>query len=103
MEEVFGNLLENATKWAKKKILITINKEEGSNVKITLDDDGPGLPEKKRKEVFVRGLRLDEQMPGTGLGLNIVKDIIDNYSGQIWLDKSSMGGLRVVLILPLSI
>lgn len=103
LEEVFGNLIENAAKWAKKNISITLKKENESNIRIILDDDGPGLPKKKMNEVFVRGLRLDEQMPGTGLGLNIVKDIVENYSGVVWLDKSNMGGLRVVIILPLSI
>ena len=102
-EEVFGNLLENATKWAKSKISIRIKKVDNSNIKVTIDDDGPGLPKQKMNEVFVRGLRLDEQMPGTGLGLNIVKDIVENHSGKVWLEKSNMGGLRVIISLPLSI
>ena len=102
-EEVFGNLLENATKWAKSNISIRIKKVDDSNIKVTIDDDGPGLPKQKMNEVFVRGLRLDEQMPGTGLGLNIVKDIVENHSGKVWLEKSNMGGLRVIISLPLSI
>ncbi len=102
-EEVFGNLLENATKWAKSNISIRIKKVDDSSIKVTIDDDGPGLPKQKMNEVFVRGLRLDEQMPGTGLGLNIVKDIVENHSGKVWLEKSNMGGLRVIISLPLSI
>lgn len=102
-EEVFGNLLENATKWAKSNISIRIKKVDDSSIKVTIDDDGPGLPKQKMNEVFVRGLRLDEQMPGTGLGLNIVKDIVENHSGKVWLENSNMGGLRVIISLPLSI
>ncbi|MBK93088.1 MAG: hypothetical protein CMP33_02200 [Rickettsiales bacterium] len=102
-EEVFGNLLENASKWAKSNISIRIKKVDDLSIKITIDDDGPGLPKQKMNEVFVRGLRLDEQMPGTGLGLNIVKDIVENHSGKVWLEKSNMGGLRVIISLPLSI
>ena len=66
-------------------------------------DDGPGLPNEEMKKVFARGFRLDEQTPGSGLGLNIVKDIIEIYKGKIWLEKSNdLGGLEVNIKLPIS-
>ena len=63
----------------------------------------PGLPKKKMLDVFNRGYRLDEQTQGTGLGLNIVKDAVENASGSVWLEESSFGGLKVNIILPLSL
>ena len=104
MEEVIGNILENGCKYGKKKIKISIIKISDVEIKIEISDDGPGLPPKKMNEVFARGFRLDEQTPGTGLGLNIVKDIIEVYKGKVWLEKSrDLGGLQVNIRLPISI
>ena len=70
---------------------------------IIIADDGPGLPENKMNSVFARGFRLDEQTPGTGLGLNIVKDLVEMCKGSVCLAKSKeLGGLEVKIILPLS-
>ena len=71
-------------------------KTYGKNeVKILIEDDGPGLEKEQKKQVFTRGFRVDEQTPGSGLGLNIVKDIVEIYKGKIWLEKSSsLGGLK---------
>ena len=88
MEEVIGNLLENGCKYGKKIVRISIIKISDVEIKIEISDDGEGLPQKKMKEQFARGFRLDEQTPGTGLGLNIVKDIIELYKGKVWLEKS---------------
>ena len=74
-----------------------------NEIKFTISDDGPGLPIKKRKEVFARGFRLDEQTPGTGLGLNIVKDTVNQHYGEVWLSESIFGGLEVNVVLPISI
>ena len=87
MEEVIGNLLENGCKYGKKIVRISIIKISDVEIKIEISDDGEGLPQKKMKEVFARGFRLDEQTPGTGLGLNIVKDIIELYKGKVWLEN----------------
>ena len=69
---------------------------------IYFSDDGPGLPQDKMKKVFARGFRLDEQTPGTGLGLNIVKDIVETCKGNVWLSESqNLGGLEVNIKFPL--
>ena len=88
----------------KKKIEIKLFNISDSEIKIEISDDGPGLPDQKMNEVFARGFRLDEQTSGTGLGLNIVKDIVEVYKGKVWLEKSkNLGGLQVNIILPISI
>lgn len=102
LEEIFGNLMDNGCKWALDLLKITIKKESKGEIKFIFEDNGKGLPKKKMSEVFARGFRLDEQTPGTGLGLNIVKDTIENNNGNVWLEKSDLGGLRVNIILPLS-
>ncbi len=101
--EMLGNVLENACKWTKEDILVRVKKHAINKVKIEVSDDGPGLPINRRNEVFARGFRLDEQIPGTGLGLNIVKDIVEQYSGKVCLSEANIGGLQVNIILPLSI
>ena len=104
MEEVVGNILENGCKYGKKRIKISIIKLSDVEIKLEISDDGEGLPAKQMNEVFGRGFRLDEQKPGTGLGLNIVKDIIELYKGKVWLEKSKkLGGLQVNIRLPISI
>ena len=87
MEEVVGNVLENGCKYGKTKIKISIIKLSDVEIRIQISDDGEGLPTKKMNEVFARGFRLDEQTQGTGLGLNIVKDIVEVYKGKVWLGK----------------
>ncbi len=103
LDEILGNLLENACKWTKCIVELRVFKCSENEIKFTVSDDGDGLPEKKRNEVFARGFRLDEQTPGTGLGLNIVKDTVEQYYGRVWLAKSIFGGLEVNVILPISI
>ena len=98
MDEIIGNVMENACKWTKTQVIIEIFKISKDQIKLCISDDGPGLPEKKMKEVFDRGFRLDEQTQGTGLGLNIVKDSVENLSGSVWLEKSKFGGLKVNII-----
>ena len=104
MEELIGNLIENACKWGKEKVRIKFENHGKNKVKILIEDDGPGLEKEQKNKVFTRGFRVDEQTPGSGLGLNIVKDIIEIYKGEIWLEKSSsLGGLKVNIILPVSL
>ena len=102
IDEIIGNVMQNACKWTKTQVIIEIFKISKDQIKLCISDDGPGLPEKKMKEVFDRGFRLDEQTQGTGLGLNIVKDAVKNFSGSVWLEKSKFGGLKVNIIFILA-
>ena len=99
LEEMLGNLLDNACKWAKSNVKIQSVQENGAVV-LTVDDDGPGLPSSIRDQVLQRGVRADEAAPGSGLGLAIVRDLAQLYEGTITLDDSPMGGLRASLRLP---
>ena len=99
LEEMLGNLLDNACKWARARVLIASD-EENSNILITVDDDGPGLDPEKRDVVLKRGVRADEAAPGSGLGLAIVRDLAELYGGTITLESSPLGGLRARLRLP---
>ena len=99
LEEMLGNLLDNACKWAKSRIKIHSAQEDGAIV-LTVDDDGPGIAPAMRDVVLQRGVRADEAAPGSGLGLAIVRDLAELYKGTIVLEDSPMGGLRVRLRLP---
>ena len=102
-EDMVGNLMENAAKWASKEVIVECEKFE-NKLKIKIFDDGPGIAKKERDAVFTRGERLDEQKPGTGLGLSIVKDLSNLYGGTIQLDDNpkikGKSGLVATLILP---
>ena len=99
LEEMLGNLLDNACKWARSRVKVQSIQENGG-VLITVDDDGPGLPSSMRNQVLQRGMRADESAPGSGLGLAIVRDLAELYNGTIALGDSPMGGLRASLRLP---
>lgn len=99
LEEMLGNLMDNACKWADGRVEIAIS-PAGENLTVTIDDDGPGLSASERQEVIGRGKRLDESAPGSGLGLAIVADIAALYGGALELDRAPAGGLRAVLLLP---
>jgi signal transduction histidine kinase len=99
LEEMLGNLLDNACKWAKSSVKIQSMQEEGAIV-LTIDDDGPGLAPSMRDAVLQRGVRADEASPGSGLGLAIVCDLAELYGGTISLENSPLGGLRARLRLP---
>ena len=99
LEEMLGNLLDNACKWAKSRVEIQSFREDDAVV-LTVDDDGPGLPPSMRDRVLQRGVRADETAPGSGLGLAIVRDLAQLYEGTITLDDSPVGGLRASLRLP---
>ncbi len=103
LEEMIGNLIDNACKWAAARIEIsadTVRENERAWLRILFDDDGPGLPDEARAEVLKRGQRLDETKPGSGLGLSIVRDLAALYRGTLTLERSPLGGLRAVLELP---
>jgi signal transduction histidine kinase len=99
LEEMLGNLLDNACQWASSRVLLesTIS---GDRLVITVDDDGPGLDASMRPVVLQRGVRADEAAPGSGLGLAIVRDLAELYGGSISLDAAPQGGLRARLELP---
>ncbi|HEX7288936.1 MAG TPA: ATP-binding protein [Candidatus Angelobacter sp.] len=99
LEEMLGNLLDNACKWAKSNVRIQSVQEDGVVV-LTIDDDGPGLPPGLRDAVLQRGVRADQAAPGSGLGLAIVRDLAELYAGTIALEDSPLGGLRARLRLP---
>ncbi len=103
LEEMLGNLLDNAFKWADDEVNVTVGAFEQDArqlVRVVVDDNGPGLPESARVEVLRRGRRLDESKPGSGLGLSIVVDLAKLYGGYLALDATESGGLRAVLVLP---
>lgn len=97
--ELLGNLLDNACKWAASKVELTIEANAQGFI-VYVDDDGPGVEADKRNEVLSRGIRLDEQVTGHGLGLGIVRDIVEAWGGEIALLQSPFGGLRVQINLP---
>jgi len=101
LEEMLGNLMENACKWARARIVVS-GSLDGGQLRITVDDDGPGMAEDQTAPALERGKRLDEQRSGSGLGLAIVKDIAELYGGELRLERSPLGGLGVSLRLPTS-
>ncbi len=103
LEEMAGNLLDNACKWSKGKIAVTMMAERTPSQQfllIRIEDDGPGLTEDEATKVLRRGVRLDEKTPGSGLGLDIVKELVDVYGGSLQLRRSVLGGVLAELKLP---
>jgi signal transduction histidine kinase len=115
LEEMVGNLVDNACKWAQSRVAIEVIAErpaaagdrntnieggEKSRVRIIVDDDGPGLSPAEREQVALRGQRLDETKPGSGLGLSIVVELAKLYGGVLTLGTAPIGGLRTELALP---
>jgi signal transduction histidine kinase len=99
LEEMLGNLLDNACKWARARVSVRVE-FAGEQLRVAIEDDGPGLPPTRRAEVLERGRRLDEQVPGTGLGLAIVADLAQLYRGRLVLEGAGSGGLCALLTLP---
>ncbi|PZF77749.1 sensor histidine kinase [Aestuariivirga litoralis] len=104
LEEMVGNLLDNACKWAAGRVSVAARLQAAtagrSLLAIAVEDDGPGLPAEKRAEALKRGQRMDETKPGSGLGLSIVRETAAMYAGSVQLDDAALGGLRVLLTLP---
>jgi signal transduction histidine kinase len=104
LEEMVGNVLDNACKWAKRDVSLIIEIRPGESktkrLLITIEDDGPGLDPEQRQKIGKRGLRLDETKPGTGLGLSIVTDLVQSYRGTLTLGAAKKGGLSVQMDLP---
>jgi signal transduction histidine kinase len=105
LDELVGNLMDNAAKFGAGRIEVRVTAEGGADrpmVSLTVGDDGPGMPEASYAEVLGRGRRLDETVPGSGLGLSIVDEIVESYGGELRLSRSRLGGLAVTAQLPRS-
>jgi signal transduction histidine kinase len=102
LEEMIGNLVDNACKWAQLRVSVEVVSDAGAQpmVRIIVDDDGPGLNPSQRDQVARRGRRLDETKPGSGLGLSIVLELSTLYGGSLTLSTAPIGGLRAELVLP---
>lgn len=100
LQEILGNLMENACKWAKRRVRISAGPTGLGQMVLVVEDDGPGLPADQREAALQRGMRMDETTPGSGLGLSIVVELTKAYGGRITLGDSDMGGLKVLLELP---
>jgi signal transduction histidine kinase len=106
LEEMIGNLVDNACKWAQSRVAVEAISERSDAsadrhfVRIVVDDDGPGLSPQQREQVARRGRRLDETKPGSGLGLSIVVELASLYGGGLTLGTAPIGGLRAELLLP---
>ena len=101
LNEMLANLIDNACKWSRKRVAIAGTVDTRANqAVIAIEDDGPGLPLESREMVFQIGQRLDERVPGSGLGLPIVRDLAQLYGGEIRLEDSALGGLKAGLRLP---
>ncbi len=97
--EMLGNLVDNACKWAKHTVQVSVAGHD-ETLTVVVDDDGPGLPPERREQALMRGIRLDERPVGSGLGLAIVRELAQLYGGDVMLSESPLGGLRVSLSLP---
>lgn len=104
LARAFSNIIENAARYSKKKIRIT-EKDSEEQVEVVIEDDGPGIPDDKKKDALRPFVRLDESRSektgGTGLGLSIAQTAIENHGGQLFLENSELGGLKVRVILPI--
>ncbi|MDB6088574.1 MAG: two-component system, OmpR family, sensor histidine kinase PhoQ [Gammaproteobacteria bacterium] len=102
--ELLGNLVDNACKWCRSHVRVTVRMDEQAGARerlsLVVEDDGPGISEENRARVLQRGVRTDENVPGHGLGLAMVRDTVDLYGGTISIDASPLGGARFSLRLP---
>ncbi|MDZ7844366.1 MAG: ATP-binding protein [Anaerolineales bacterium] len=99
--ELLGNLLDNAWKWSAAWVRLRALAQADGGLRIEIADDGPGLPADRRNAVLERGVRADERVPGEGIGLHLVRSMVEEaYGGTIALDEADLGGLRVIVTLP---
>jgi two-component system, OmpR family, sensor histidine kinase PhoQ len=104
LTELLGNLLDNACKWCRSRVLLRAAADDSAGprerLQIVVEDDGPGISAEDRARVLERGVRADETVPGHGLGLAMVRDTVDMYGGRLMIDTSALGGARLTLKLP---
>ena len=103
LEDMIGNLMDNAAKWTGSRIEVAVRKVEDGVCTVRISDNGPGLTAEEIEEALKRGARLDEATPGSGLGLSIVEDLADAYKGSLEFSRSEMGGLQAELRLPIAV
>ncbi|MNL47811.1 Virulence sensor histidine kinase PhoQ [compost metagenome] len=99
LDEIVGNIIDNAFKWAKSAVRISA-KKTGRDVWIVISDNGPGIEDNRISEAFQPGRRMDETVPGDGFGLTIVKELVELHGGSIRLERGENGGLTCSLALP---
>ena len=99
LDELLGNLLDNASKWARQRIIVAADRV-GSMVEMTIEDDGPGLSDQQAVDVMRPGHRLDENAPGHGFGLPITRELAELYGGAFALGRSAIGGVSAIVTLP---
>jgi signal transduction histidine kinase len=99
-QEMAGNVMENACKFSRGRVRAKAQALGPSRLRLSVEDNGPGLPPDQREEMLKRGARLDESAPGSGLGLSIVRELALAYGGSLALSQSSLGGLRIDIDLP---
>jgi signal transduction histidine kinase len=105
LQEMLGNLIDNACKWARTAVHIEAARTSGAKaarLHLVVEDDGPGISAEHRQQALVRGARLDEAAPGSGLGLAIVRELAELYGGEVLLTAGQAGGLRAELVLPIT-
>jgi two-component system sensor histidine kinase PhoQ len=96
--EVAGNLLDNACKWCRQRVKLAIQPlRQDGGMRLTVEDDGPGIPEEAADALLQRGMRLDESAPGHGIGLAVVKDIAASYGGEVSIAVSDLGGAAITV------
>ncbi|MBZ9540142.1 sensor histidine kinase [Modicisalibacter tunisiensis] len=99
LQELVGNLLDNALRWANSRVRLSLHEAAGAAV-LCIEDDGPGMTAEQRRAALARGARLDEHRSGSGLGLAIVEDLMSLYGGSLSLETASLGGLAARVELP---
>ena len=97
--EMLGNLIDNAGKWARSRVVVDVQRQD-DDLCLTVDDDGPGIPPAQRERMFERGVQIDERARGAGLGLDIVRALAQTYGGSVRAETSPLGGARMRLCLP---
>jgi two-component system sensor histidine kinase PhoQ len=98
--ELAGNLLDNACKWCRSRVIARLDMAAGGELRMFVSDDGPGVPESAAAELMKRGVRFDESAPGHGIGLAVVKDIVESCNGKIVIGRSALGGAEIRVTLP---
>ena len=99
--EVLGNLLDNAYKWCKQQVIIDATVDQDQGLRLSVEDDGPGITPQKADAVLQRGVRGDSSNSGHGIGLAVIQDIVRVYNGTLTIEKSqTLGGAKITLFLP---
>jgi len=104
LTEILGNLLDNACKWSRSSVRLQIDTDGKRGLRLSVEDDGPGIPLEQRANILERGVRADEHAPGQGLGLALVRElVVDHYGGHISLEESPSGGAKVSVSMDVTV